>query len=361
MSIVQLPKKMDDIHSLLRSLDWHALNYEVAQETLARLVIVGPVNSGKSTLFNRLHGQRMSAVSAVPGTTKGVVEHPIGPFLLVDTPGFGEVWGVDRAEIARDAVQGADLVLLLLDAAAGVRQSDHDLYTTLRGLQKPVVIALNKADLVKKDLPWILENAEKLLGIRPIPISAQTGMGIVEGLLPAILNAQPAVAVAMARALPDVREHIVNRIVRRTAWINALISLQPVPGLDIPILLASQTRMVLRIAAAYGESLNVSHARELLTTMAGSLLSRYLGSQAAKLVPGLGWIVSAAISAVTTWGIGQAACRYFEAGRAIKGPELRDLYQQMRRLAPRRLFRRSTAESASFEDPSPEMPEPESA
>ena len=340
MSLSLLPKHMEDLHILLRSLDWHALNDEVVQEMQTRLVIVGPVNGGKSTLFNRLHGRKLSAVSAVPGTTKGVVEHPIGPFLLVDTPGFGEVWGIDRAETAREAATGADLIVLLLDAVAGVRQSDHDLYASLRGLHRPVVVALNKADLVKKDLPWILENAERLLGVRPIPISAQTGMGIAEGLLPAILSAQPAVAVAMARTLPNVREHIVNRIVRRTAWMNALIALQPVPGLDIPILLAAQTRMVLRIAAAYGESMSVSHARELLTTMAGTLLARYLKSQLVKLVPGFGWIVSAAIAAISTWGIGQAARSYFEAGRAIKGPELRGLYRHMRRLAPRWLFHR---------------------
>ena len=340
MNILLLPRQMEDIQTLLRSLDWHALGYEVEQEVHARLVIVGPVNSGKSTLFNRLHGRKISAVSAVPGTTKGVVEHPIGPFLLVDTPGFGEVWGIDRAETARDAAMGADLILLLLDAAAGVRQSDHDLYAALRGVGCPVIVALNKADLVKKDLPWILENADKLLGVRPVPISARTGMGIVDRLLPAILSAQPAVAVAMARALPDVRGHLVSRIIRRTAGGNALISLQPVPGLDIPLLLASQTRMVLRIAAAYGHAMDVSHAHELLTTMAGGLLSRYLGSQLAKLVPGPGWIVSSAISAISTWGIGQAAQRYFEGGATIKAPALRGLYRRMRRLAPKRLLRR---------------------
>ncbi len=361
MNLLLLPTKMDDIQTLLRALDWHALGYDVEQETQARLVIVGPVNSGKSTLFNRLHGQKISAVSAVPGTTKGTVEYPIGPFLLVDTPGFGEVWGIDRAEIAREAAATADLILLLLDAAAGVRQSDHDLYVSLRALQRPVIVALNKADLVKKDLPWILENAEKLLGVRPTPISAQTGMGVVDGLLPAILSAQPAVAVAMARALPAVRGHLVNRLVRRTVWINALISLQPVPGLDIPLLLASQTRMVLRIAAAYGEAMNVSHARELLTTMAGSLLSRYLGAQVAKLVPGPGWIVSAAITALSTWGMGQAARRYFEAGRTLKGPELQGLYRHMRRLAPHHLFRRRSSKAQSSASIPPETVETEVA
>jgi len=336
---LQLPRQLNDVQALLRSLDWHALENEVARETSARLVIVGPVNSGKSTLFNRLHGRKLSATSAVPGTTTGVVEHPLGPFLLVDTPGFGEVWGVDRAEIAEDAAIHADLCLLLLDAAAGVRQSDHDLYTYLQSLEVPVIVALNKADLVRKDLPWILENAEKLLGARPIPISAQTGQGVVDKLVPAILAAQPAVAVAMARALPAVRTHIVNRIIRRTAWVNALISLEPVPGLDIPLLLVSQTRLVLRIGAAYGQSMSATHARELLTTMAGSLLSRYLGIQLAKLVPGLGWLVSAALSAITTWGMGQAARAYFESGGVIKAPNLRGLYQRMRRLAPRQLLR----------------------
>ncbi|MGC9521385.1 MAG: GTPase [Anaerolineae bacterium] len=338
MGILRLPGQLRDVQTVLRSLDWHVLEQEVAQEAASRLVIVGPVNSGKSTLFNRLHGQRLSAMSAVPGTTTGIVEHPLGPFFLVDTPGFGEVWGVDRAAIAREAASGADLILLLLDAVAGFRQSDRDLYDILRSLDVPVIVALNKTDLIRKELPHVLENMEALLGERPTPISAQTGDGIVDRLLPEILAAQPGVAVAMAKALPDVRRHIINRMVRRTAGVSALISFEPIPGLDIPLLLAAQTRLVLRIAAVYGQSMMVSHARELLTTMAGSLLSRYLGMQLAKLVPGLGWLISAALSATTTWAMGQAALHYFEAGGHIATPKFRDLYRQMRRAAHRRLL-----------------------
>ena len=340
MTITKLPRQMQHIQALLRSLDWHALEYDVQQELESRVVIVGPVNSGKSTLFNRLHGRKLSAVSAVPGTTTGIIEHPLGPLLLVDTPGFGEVWGVDRAATAQQAAADADLIILLLDAAAGVRQNDLDLYNTLRSVGVPVIVALNKSDLVKKDLPWILENIEKQLGVRPVSISARTGMGITDALLPAILSAHTPVAVAMARALPGVRKQLVNRLIRRTAWINALISLEPVPGLDIPLLLVSQTRLVLRIAAAHGQSLSASHARELLSTMAGSLLSRYLGIQLAKLVPGPGWIVSAAFAAVSTWGIGQAANSYFLAGGNIAPIDLKSLYQRMRQLAPKALMRK---------------------
>jgi small GTP-binding protein len=340
MSLTKLPKQMQHVQALLRSLDWHALEYDVQQELESRVVIVGPVNSGKSTLFNRLHGRKLSAVSAVPGTTTGVIEQPLGPFLLVDTPGFGEVWGVDRAETAQKAADDADLIILLLDAAAGVRQNDLELLTSLRKVDVPIIVALNKSDLVRKDLPWILENIEQLLGVRPVPISARTGMGITDKLLPAVLAAQTSVAVAMARALPGVRKQLVNRLIRRTAWINAIISLEPVPGLDIPLLLVSQTRLVLRIAGVHGHSMSASHARELLSTMAGSLLSRYLGIQLAKLVPGPGWIVSAAFAAVSTWGIGQAANAYFLAGGNITPVDLKSLYQRMRQLASKRLFRK---------------------
>ncbi|MBN1259557.1 MAG: GTP-binding protein [Anaerolineae bacterium] len=339
MNVLKLPSQMRDLQVLLQGLDWHSLEREVAQEAQSRLVIVGPVNSGKSTLFNRLHGHKLSAASAVPGTTQGIVEHPLGPFHLIDTPGFGEVWGIDRATIALEAARTADVVLLLLDAAAGVRQSDHDLFMQLQTLGHPIVIALNKSDLIRKDLLWVLENAERILGARPIPISARTGKGITENLLPAILSAQPALAVVMARELPGIREQLVKRIIRQTAWFNALISLEPIPGLDIPILLISQTRMVLRIAAAHGESMQVSHARELLTTMAGSLLSRYLGIQLAKLVPVLGWLVSAAFSAIGTYAIGEAARRYFEGGRKIQPPDLKALYENLKHAAPKQLLR----------------------
>ncbi len=338
---------MKDLNTVLRSLDWRALERDIDQETRSRLAIVGPVNSGKSTLFNRLHGHTLSAVSAVPGTTQGVVEHPLGPFMLVDTPGFGEVWGIDRANLAQQAADDADLILLVLDAVAGVRQSDHDLYETLYALGKPVVVVLNKADLVKRDLPWILENAERILGLRPLAISARTGLGVTDRLLPTILQVQPALAVAMARELPAVRRQLVNRIIRRTAWMNAIVGLQPVPGLDIPVLLAAQTRMVLRIAAAYGHSMSVSHARELLTTIAGGLLSRYLGGQLAKLIPGPGWIASAAMALMGTWAIGQAAQRYFEAGAELPEIDLRALYRRFRRTSAREILQREPIEIPS--------------
>src|SRR5438045_462075 len=130
----KLPTLMNDLRAMLRSLDWESLREDVRFEAAARLAIVGPVNSGKSTLFNLLEGKKLSEASPVPGTTRVPKEETLGPFVLVDTPGFGEVGGIDRSNIAAQSASGADAVLLLLDSGAGVRQGDADLLHYLQSL-----------------------------------------------------------------------------------------------------------------------------------------------------------------------------------------------------------------------------------
>ncbi len=326
-----LPTRLADIRKLLQSLDWDKLSLDVEQEAHARLAIVGPVNSGKSTLFNRIKGRKVSAVKAVPGTTRELVTEEVGPFILVDTPGFGEVGGVDRAAIARAAVEEADLVVLVLDGAAGLHQSDYDLYESLRATQAGLVVALNKIDLIKRDLPAVLDDIERKLGTTVIPISARTGAGVGDRLLPAIVEAHPWMTVALGRALPPYRHQISHQLIRSAALLNAIIAVEPIPGVDIPLLLASQVRMVLRIAAIYGESLSVRHARELLSTIAGGVALRYLAAELGKLIPGPGWLIGAAVTGLGTGAIGRVAVAYFESGKRLTPRQLRERYKRLLR------------------------------
>ena len=143
-AIARLPVTMAEIRRLFEALDWVALTRQVEAETRARVAIVGPVNSGKSTLFNTLKGREVSPVGAVPGTTQELQYEQWGPFALTDTPGFGEVNGVDRASIALQGVDGANVIVLVLDCAAGVRQSDYALLQQLKATGKPVLVVLNK-------------------------------------------------------------------------------------------------------------------------------------------------------------------------------------------------------------------------
>jgi small GTP-binding protein len=332
---VNLPSRLTDLRALLQALDWDRLSVAVQREAAAHLAIVGPVNSGKSTLFNAIKGRKLSPVSAVPGTTQRVIEQRMGPFVLVDTPGFGEVGGVDRAAVARRAAANADVVLLLLDAVAGLRQSDLEVYHSLRETGKPLVVALNKVDLVKRDLRAVLEDATRKLGVSPIPVSAKTGAGVAARLIPAIVDAHPWMVVTLGRELPSYRRQLTRRLIRNAAILNALIAAEPVPGLAIPLLLAGQVRMVLRIAAIYGESLSVRHARELLTTIAGGVGLRFLAGELAKVVPGPGWLVAAAVNALGTWAMGNVAVLYFEGGKRLSPAQLRQHYRHLRR-RPRR-------------------------
>ncbi len=332
-----LPTRLADVRKLFQALDWDRLSLDVEEEAHARLAIVGPVNSGKSTLFNLIKGRKVSAVKAVPGTTKELVTENVGPFVLVDTPGFGEVGGVDRATIARAAAEEADLVVLVLDGAAGLHQSDYDLYESLRGAHVPLVVALNKIDLIKRDLSAVLDDIERKLETTVIPISAKTGAGVAERLIPAIVESHPWVVVAMGRALPPYRRQLSRRIIGNAAVLNAIIAAEPIPGLDIPLLLASQVRLVLRIAAIYGESLSVRHARELLSTIAGSVALRYLAAELGKLVPGPGWLIGSAVTGLGTWAIGRVAVAYFDGSKQLTPHQLRQRY--------RRLLRRPRSEN----------------
>jgi GTPase len=328
---MRTPSTLNELRRFMSSLNWEDMMGQVKQESQSRLAILGPVNAGKSTLFNALRGRNVSSTSAVPGTTRQLVADWFGPFILVDTPGFGEVGGVDRAEIALQGIAHAAVVIFLLDAAAGLRQSDQDLYRKLVATGRPVVVAMNKIDLVGQDQALVLADASGHLdGAQVIPISAKRGEGIASALMPAVFQADPTMAVAIGRALPAYRQMAAHQVIRNAAFFNAIIGGEPIPALDLPLLLASQVRLVLRIAAIYGETISPERARELIATMAGSILLRYLGGEAAKFLPGPGWLLAAAFTSASTFAIGEVAIRYFEGGKQLSGQQMQDIYQQVR-------------------------------
>src|SRR5436309_4946449 len=123
--------------------------------TLAGTVaVVGFPNVGKSTLVNRLTGTRAAVVHETAGVTRDrkelVAEWAGRRFLLVDT---GGVDVADRSPItqsvgnqAREAVAGADLVLFIVDARAGITPGDEEVADILRRARKPVLLVANKID-----------------------------------------------------------------------------------------------------------------------------------------------------------------------------------------------------------------------
>ena len=121
---------------------------------LPTLVIVGRPNVGKSTLFNRLTRSRAALVADFPGLTRdrhyGHGRLGDRSFLVVDTGGFEPVAkdGIlhEMAKQTRQAIAEADVVLLLVDARAGLTEQDRDIAALLRRSERPIVVGANKAE-----------------------------------------------------------------------------------------------------------------------------------------------------------------------------------------------------------------------
>jgi uncharacterized protein (DUF697 family) len=120
--------------------------------------------------------------------------------------------------------------------------------------------------------------------------------------------------VALAKGYPPFRRAVCEEIIRHNARQNAVVGALPIPGADMPVMTANQARMVLNIAAAYGEELSMERARELLGVLAAGFGLRALSRQAVKLVPVGGWVAAAAIGYAGTIAMGRATMLYFERG-----------------------------------------------
>ncbi len=150
---------------------------------LPTVAIVGFPNVGKSTLVNRLAGGREAVTHAEPGVTRDrkVVrcEWNGVAFDLLDTGGIDLE---DDSELARDVQQQArlgigeaDVVMLVVDARAGVRAGDAELAKTLRGAAVPVVVVANKLDRPEDE--YMSAELNKLGLGEPMPVSASHGLG----------------------------------------------------------------------------------------------------------------------------------------------------------------------------------------
>jgi GTP-binding protein len=150
---------------------------------LPTVAVVGFPNVGKSTLVNRLAGGREAVTHAEPGVTRDRkrvrCEWNGVAFELLDTGGIDLE---DSSELARDiqrqariGVAEADVVMLVVDARAGVRAGDADLAKTLRGAEVPVLVVANKVDRPEDE--HLTAELNKLGLGEPLPVSATHGLG----------------------------------------------------------------------------------------------------------------------------------------------------------------------------------------
>jgi uncharacterized protein (DUF697 family) len=155
-----------------------------------------------------------------------------------------------------------------------------------------------------------------------IPLPASGGGSSVDELAHRIARAlDEDYLVPLAKGYPPLRRAACEEIIRHNARQNAVVGALPIPGADMPVMTANQARMVLKLAAAYGEELSMERARELIGVLAAGFGLRALSRQVVKLVPVGGWAAAAAIGYAGTVAMGRSTMLYFERGGQKVGTE----------------------------------------
>lgn len=348
-SLEKLKEKRQSLSHLLRNLDWEETREDVNRESRARILLLGLPEAGKSSLLNRLCGWPVSSPTGQPdpgNSPNGGPVEDFGLFCLVDLPpdmgrhtnlpvldilppnGFGYGFDSGGANLSMDwqealpldaldpleLAHGADLLVYVLDGSQEIGAIDYRWVGRLRRLGVPLLVVLNKMDLITDNLPARQAQIEARLATSVLPVSALHGTNIVERLLPKMSGMCPSLTMALGRELHGYRRHAARRLIHQSAFINGIVALEPVPLVDLPIQVMTLTRLMLQLAAIYDRPPDKMRKREVVAAVAGGLAGRFTAQQLAKLVPVIGWLISGAIGWACTWGLGRATVAYFEAG-----------------------------------------------
>ena len=196
-----------------------------------RVAVVGRPNVGKSTLVNRIVGEKVAIVSAKPQTTRkrvlGVARTPGAEIALVDTPWIHRPHFRMNAAMVRDATDAlatADVILWLVDASEKAGKGEAFIADLIARAGTPAVLALNKIDRVAKErlLPMIADFSKRHAFAAIVPISARTGDGVEQltrVLAEALPEGEPAYPEDFLTSMPEtewIAEVIREKLLERT-------------------------------------------------------------------------------------------------------------------------------------------------
>lgn len=282
-----------------------------------QISIVGPVNVGKSSLFNALimPKQTKAKVSPVPGTTRLLQAADAGLCTVIDTPGGDEAAGEERKALALSAARAADALIVVFDAASGITQGTRKLFDELCQLEKPMVLVLNKIDLVSKYQTQVLEKAAQDLGVSKsdlIPASATRGTNL-EQIVFSLIRLNPGLLSLVSELVPQYRRQIAARYIAGAAVSAFAVGSTPLPVADFFPLMAIQVGLVLQLGRVFGRQVSWDVAKEILLTLGGGVGLREGFRQLIKIVPVpiANWLGSGLYAAIGTAALGLAAREYW--------------------------------------------------
>jgi len=162
--------------------------------------------------------------------------------------------------------------------------------------------------------------------------------------------------IALAHNFAFMRRAVAEEAVRVTAWQNALVgTVAVIPGADMPLMTANQAKMLLQIAAAYGEPLGTERLKDLAAVVGAGFAFRTVARQVVGLVPVLGWAVKGSFAYGGTIAMGKAAIAYFE-----QGADLTSVVERLKGAARTGAARLPRREKRALGSTQQSLPEPSS-
>ena len=154
--------------------------FEAIKKLKLIISMYGTVNSGKSSTINALTGQKLADVKAVAGFTKEIMLYEFKKNIYItDTPGLDDINEENSARAQEFVEKNTDIILFFFNAGVGAAKSTVDAYNKLQLLDKPIIVVLNKIDILtpeeKKEMG---QDIKEKTGATVVPISARDNIGI---------------------------------------------------------------------------------------------------------------------------------------------------------------------------------------
>jgi uncharacterized protein (DUF697 family) len=264
------------------------------------------VNTGSRFAQDREHPVRL-IVFVEPDAAEALLDEV--QEALMPRTGSARVEIAVAGDAARVDIGGADAVIVL--AGSGTTDG-HDAVDIARAAKVPVAaVAIGQAEDRASDV-IALRLGLPIIDMFRGPVADALVAGPVASWL---VGRVPSKSLALAANFPVLRRAVAEGAVRATALQNALVGVvMIIPGADMPIMVLNQAKMLLQIAAAYGERMGPERMRELAFVVGGGFALRTVAREALGVIPGFGWALKGGIAYGGTIAMGKAAIAWFEEG-----------------------------------------------
>ncbi len=296
-----LPATGDNMQKILEVVraQWKGIQ---SQDRL-QIAIVGASQTGKTTLLNAIEEGQSPGSPTI--------------FSVVETPGLEEFLGFRNSRRLPDELEQADLILLLLDSRYDVSEQTHKLVRRLKGLGKPLLVALNKCDLISNHSE-AAKKAQKTLGERTVAVSAFRTRTL-EQLFRSVVASYATALYLLASSFPGFRKTICHGIATQAAIGSSLVGAIPIPISDLLPIMAIQTSMVLKIARAYGHRIDRNRARELIPMLLSGLVMREASHRLRRQFPEKAKLIGLSAAGIGTYFLGRGTISYFDRFSSLLG------------------------------------------